>query len=122
MTTIDKDALKAIVRELCGETRAEIMAEAEKMIAGIEAKFGSAAAARAQGVNTNFLQTQNIDGLGGVKAAPTFMAGRFLKSLACFRGDAVKAKAAADKAGDKALSTMLEKAMAYSDFTSGGAL
>ncbi len=126
MTVIDKDALKAIVREICGEQRAEIMAESEKMIAGIEAKYGSTAAAKAQGVNTDFLASQ---GLAPKVTEPQYKAGRFLRALAAARGSVEGAKANASRNGDKGLAEMCdrvianrEKAMTYSDFSAGGAL
>lgn len=126
MTTIDKDALKAIVRETMGEARAEIMAEAEKMIAKIEAKYGDVANARALGVNTNFLDTQGVT--RGVEA-PKYKAGRFLRTLALTRGSVEGAKDWAARTKDKGLEDMCdrviasrEKAMSYSDFSAGGAL
>ncbi len=124
---MDKDAVRAIVREIAGEERAAIMAEAEKMIDSLEKKFGSAAQARAQGINTNFLERE---GLAPAKAAPSHKAGRFMRALAATRGDVGLAQREAKDRGDTALAEMCEraiaerkqKAMAYSDFTAGGAL
>ena len=123
--TVDKETLRAMIKDAVGEEKAAIAVEATKLIETLEKKFGSLDAARASGAQTNFFAHENRE----QKSAPVYDAGRFLRTLASARGSMEGAKAIAKQNGDKRMVEMIErtmdnraKAMTYSDFTAGGAL
>lgn len=126
MTTTEKD-IYAAIRDVAGEVRAEMAKDAEKLIKSLEEKYGSAAAAKAQGVETNFFAREGID--QPARKPETFKAGRFVRALAAARGDIDRALSTAKARGDKETIDLLDraaatraKAMTLSSFSDGGAL
>lgn len=125
----EQEALRAQIREIAGEVRAEMTKEAEKFIESLEKRFGSAAKAREQGISTDFLAREGVT-KNPAQTPAKHKIGRVLRALAGTRGNAEAAKSLAAMRGDNELVKLFEaaltegkqKAMAYSDFSAGGSL
>lgn len=121
--------VRAMIREVAGEVRAEMTKDAERFIETLEKRFGSAEGARKAGVSTDFLAREGVTPAAKSPAEHKFKVGRALRMLAATRGNVEAAQNAAKARGDVEMAGLFEKAiearqkaMALSDFTSGGAL
>lgn len=133
MDNATKDLIVQAVKEAAGEVRAEMVKECEKFAETLEKRYGDVKTANALGVQTNFFKHVGADQPRGhsmrSKGGENVQVGRFLRVLAGARGNLEAALNYTKQAKDGPMQAMVErvienrqKAMAYADFSAGGAL
>lgn len=126
------EQIRDFVKEIAGEARAEVMKEADALVASLKEQFGSVNAAKAAGQETDiFVRSGHEDAKRPAAASQGKISiGQYVRFLAQNGGNSQVAAKAARDAGktdlanlfDKAVEEKRQKAMLYSDFGSGGAL
>ncbi len=126
--SVEQENMRALVKDIAGEVRAEMQVEAEKFIATLETRYGASAIARKAGIDTDFLRREGLTP-NKERTAKEYRVGRAMRALAGSRGNVELAKNLAKARGDLELEAFLgraqdeaRKAMSLSDFAAGGAL
>lgn len=124
-----RDLIQGIIKEMVGEVRAEINAEAEKLTNSLKEQYGSHAAAKAAGEEANIFARSGMAAPATEKKNPARL-GRYMRILARNGGNMQRAREESKNMGDLDMSAAFERAMderktkaqLFSDFASGGAL